>query len=65
MFNFVQLFSEAIRGKPFVPKPKDERMKAEQAAFLARFEHKVSDHMPIWVRIPLFEAPVLAPLELT
>ena len=61
MFNFVQLFSEAVRGKPYVPDPKDEATKKEQAAFLDRFQHKVSDHMPIWVRIPLFEAPILAP----
>lgn len=59
MFNFVELFSDAVRGKPFIRQPKDEAVKKEQKAFLARFEHRVSDHMPIWVRIPLFEAPLM------
>jgi hypothetical protein len=59
MFNFVQLFSQAVRGRPFEPRPQDAQTKEEQKAFIARFEHKVSDHMPIWVRIPLFEAPLL------
>jgi hypothetical protein len=59
MFNFVQLFSKALRGKEFVSQPADQATKDEQAAFLARFEHSVSDHMPIWIRIPLFEAPLL------
>lgn len=59
MFNFVELFSDAVRGKPFIRKPKDSVAKKEQKEFLARFEHRVSDHMPIWVRIPLFKAPLL------
>jgi hypothetical protein len=59
MFNFVQLFSDVTRNRPYVPDPPDERTKEEQKEFLARFEHKVSDHMPIWLRIPLFEAPLL------
>jgi len=60
MFNFVQLFSQVVRRKPFAHKPSSQRT-AEEKAFLARFEHKVSDHMPIWVRLPLFEAPLLGP----
>jgi hypothetical protein len=59
MFNFVQLFSEVTRNRPFVPDPPDEPTKQAEKEFVARFEHKVSDHMPIWVRIPLFEAPLL------
>lgn len=36
-----------------------QAIKQEQKEFIARFEHRVSDHMPIWVRIPLFEAPII------
>ena len=42
VFNFVKLFSEAL-GVP----------KSEMKAFVRRFEHKVSDHMPLWLRLPL------------
>lgn len=61
MFNFVQLFSEALRGKPFDPDARSRSVRREQREFLARFEHEVSDHMPIWFRIPLFEAPLMSP----
>jgi len=59
MVNFVQLFSQAIRGKPYVRDPEDRAVAREQQELVARFEHRVNDHMPIWVRIPLFEAPLL------
>ncbi|MEE8176503.1 MAG: hypothetical protein V3T65_00735, partial [Acidobacteriota bacterium] len=59
MVNFVELFSEAVRGKPYIRGPEDKVVKEEQKEFLARFEYRVSDHMPIWVRIPLFEAPLM------
>ena len=48
VFNFVDLFSVAIEGKPF-----DELTHDEKKAFAPRFEHKVSDHMPLWLRLPL------------
>ncbi|MCH7903478.1 MAG: endonuclease/exonuclease/phosphatase [Armatimonadetes bacterium] len=48
VFDFVNLFSEALKGKPF-----EQLSEADQKAFVKRFEHKVSDHMPIWFRIPL------------
>jgi len=38
VFNFVKLFRDAL-GKENAPYP--------------RFEHKVSDHMPLWLRLPL------------
>ena len=50
VFEFVNLFSDAVLGKPF------ERLsKPERKDLLARFEHKVSDHMPLWLRLPLPE----------
>lgn len=52
VFNFVELFSQALRGRPFEDLNKPEK-KAEKKEFLARFEHKVSDHMPLWIRLPL------------
>ena len=41
------LFSDAVLGVPFsslTGRPRSD--------FLARFEHKVSDHMPLWMRLP-------------
>lgn len=51
VFNFVSLFSESILGKEleeFEKMPKEDKK-----AFYARFEHEVSDHLPIWLRLPL------------
>ena len=48
VFDFVNLFSEAILGKPYKTLSKEQ-----QIAFVRRFEHSVSDHMPLWLRLPL------------
>ena len=48
VFDFVNLFSEALLGKAFADLSEPERK-----ALIARFEHTVSDHMPLWFRIPL------------
>jgi len=48
VFNFVDLFAEALHGKSL----KDLSSK-ERKALYARFEYDVSDHMPIWVRLPM------------
>jgi hypothetical protein len=42
VFNFTKLFSEALE----VPE-------TQQKSLFARFEHKVSDHMPLWLRLPM------------
>jgi hypothetical protein len=42
VFNFSDLFAAAL-GVP------DDR----RGEFVKRFEHKVSDHMPLWLRLPL------------
>ena len=48
VFEFSNLFSEALLGQSY------ENLTPKQAADLvARFEHKVSDHMPLWLRLPL------------
>jgi endonuclease/exonuclease/phosphatase family metal-dependent hydrolase len=47
VFNFADLFSRALLGKPYTQLTKQVR-----AALGKKFEHSVSDHMPIWVRIP-------------
>lgn len=49
VFNFVELFHEALG----VATPLNNMSTAEKKAFFGRFEHKVSDHMPIWFRLPL------------
>lgn len=48
VFDFANLFSEALLNKQF-----NKLSKPVAAEFVKRFEHKVSDHMPIWYRIPL------------
>ena len=48
VFEFTYLFSEALLGRPY-----DELPITEAREFMARFEHKVSDHMPLWIRLPL------------
>lgn len=47
VFNFSDLFARSLRGKPY-----SRLNKQEKAAMGKKFEHSVSDHMPIWVRIP-------------
>ncbi len=46
--NFVALFAKALTGLEL-----GELSKAKQKEFYRKFEHSVSDHMPIWVRVPL------------
>lgn len=47
-FDFVDLFAEALDGALF-----GALEKARQTALIGRFQHDVSDHMPIWIRLPL------------
>jgi len=48
VFNFVELFSRAIHDKAY-----SRLKKTEKTALVKRFEHKVSDHMPLWMRLPM------------
>ena len=48
VFEFCNLFSEAILDQPY-----HELSSRDRSEFTAKFEHKVSDHMPLWVRLPL------------
>ncbi len=54
VFNFTELFSRALTGKSY-----DELGKYEARALVKRYDFRVSDHMPIWIRLPLPEPPVL------
>ncbi len=49
-FNFADLFAEALLG---VDTELSKMKKKPKAAFIDRFQHDVSDHMPIWIRLPL------------
>lgn len=49
IFNFVHLFHEALG----VDIPIDQMSKTKKESFYGRFEHKVSDHLPLWFRLPL------------
>ena len=48
VFEFGNLFSEAVLGSPLQELPSNEKRD-----LIARFEHKVSDRMPLWLRLPL------------
>ena len=48
VFEFGDLFSQAILGSSF-----RELSARERRSLVPRFEHKVSDHLPLWVRLPL------------
>ncbi len=60
VFNFADLFSVALNGRHY-----DELADDEQKAFVKRFEHRVSDHMPLWLRLPLPDAVRKRECELT
>ena len=47
VFDFADLFSKSLNGKSYRSLNKDEKKK-----FGKKFEHSLSDHLPIWVRIP-------------
>ena len=48
VFDFMQLFSEAIYGKAW-----NELTDEERKSLWAKAEHSVSDHLPLWLRLPL------------
>ena len=48
VFNFSELYSQALLNKSFPSLTKTQR-----EDFTARYAHEVSDHMPIWLRLPL------------
>ena len=53
VFNFSELFSQALMNKSFWDLGRDTRN------FVSRYDFRVSDHMPIWMRLPLPEPPSL------
>jgi len=52
-FDFANLFSRALAKGQNLEELAAAEGKAVRNALIRRFEHKVSDHMPIWIRIPL------------
>ncbi|MEO1657860.1 MAG: endonuclease/exonuclease/phosphatase family protein [Pseudomonadota bacterium] len=48
MFDFVELFARAVHGQRF-----SKLSEAKKKALYKKFEHDVSDHMPIWIRLPV------------
>ncbi len=53
VFNFTDLFAEAIHGKKYA-----QLTKAKKDDLINRCQHDVSDHMPVWFRLPI---PTWAP----
>jgi len=52
VIDFVNLFAEATENKT-----QDKITGDARGEFFSRFEHKVSDHMPLWFRIQLPDIP--------
>lgn len=50
VFNFSELFANALEGMSYAELPK-------KVAFKNRYEFRVSDHLPIWYRFPLPTLP--------
>lgn len=48
VFNFVELFSQVLNDKSY-----EELTNTQKKEFIKRFEHEVSDHIPLWLRLPL------------
>ena len=46
MFNFTELIAQALYGTPTSALDAKERR-----AMLKKFEHDLTDHMPIWIRL--------------
>lgn len=53
VIDFANLFAEALHGHGIDGFPTG----AARRAFIARFEHEVSDHMPAWFRLRLPDVP--------
>ena len=51
VFNFTELFSKALTGKTYDTLKKGDKEAAEE--LIKKFDFNVSDHMPIWMRVPL------------
>lgn len=54
VFNFTELFSRALTKKSY-----HQLTRAEANELVKGYDFRVSDHMPIWIRLPLPEPPVL------
>lgn len=48
-FDFANLFAEALTDSGM----ESLLTKREKSSFISRFQHDVSDHMPIWIRLPM------------
>ena len=55
VFNFVELFAQSLKGKSY-----DDLTSAQRNDLAKKYEHSVSDHLPLWVRLP---RPGFAPLR--
>lgn len=50
MVNFVRLFEDVIFDAKSLQKLSKKKKKE---AFLRKYDRDVSDHLPIWIRLPL------------
>lgn len=61
VIDFANLFAETLFGEGRTVDTLNDI--DERREFFSRFEHKVSDHLPIWFRFPLPDAPPNAVLR--
>lgn len=52
LFDFVKLFFESVTGNVVAGNGIDALPKAKVTPLVRKFEWDVSDHMPIWIRLP-------------
>ena len=48
VFNFVELFANTLHGVSF-----NSMSKKDKQDFVRRFEHDLTDHLPVWIRLPM------------
>jgi endonuclease/exonuclease/phosphatase family metal-dependent hydrolase len=48
VFNFVDMFANALHGKNY-----QDLSKKARKALIDKFQHDVSDHLPLWIRLPM------------
>lgn len=52
VFNFTELFAKALTNESY-----KDLSKEEQTKLVKKYEHEVSDHMPIWIRLKFSTSP--------
>ena len=57
VFNFTELFSRALEKQSYEQLVKADRARARE--LVKRYSFRLSDHLPIWIRLPMPQPPPL------